>query len=80
MNIETVPKYKCHKEVRAFEIGKIEGKSIYPKDDSFEPIEVTHEFMTKHPLNEVGYIVVYADGYVSYSPKKAFEEGYTLMP
>ncbi len=28
---------------------------------------------------DLGYYVVYADGYKSWSPTKAFEEGYTLI-
>lgn len=28
-------------------------------------------------LDSLGYIVRYADGYTSWSPSKAFEEGYT---
>lgn len=28
---------------------------------------------------DMGYYVVYADGYQSWSPSKAFEEGYTLI-
>ena len=27
-----------------------------------------------------GYYVVYEDGYKSFSPSKAFDEGYTLIP
>lgn len=39
----------------------------------------------KPPVNERegcfdGYLVRYADGYVSWSPSKAFEEGYTPLP
>jgi hypothetical protein len=35
--------------------------------------------MTKHAPEVGGYYVVYADGYKSYSPAKAFEDGYTQV-
>jgi site-specific recombinase XerD len=42
------------------------------------PIHVRHDYVHKHKPEAGGYYVVYADGYKSYSPAKAFEEGYTL--
>ena len=39
---------------------------------------ITDEAISTEPSTyfELGYLVRYSDGYVSYSPKKAFEEGY----
>lgn len=45
----------------------------------FTPIEVGVEFMRKHDPQPGGYYVVYEDGYASWSPAKAFEEGYTRV-
>jgi hypothetical protein len=37
-------------------------------------------FLRKHnPLAIGGYIVVYSDGYKSFFPAQAFEEGYTRI-
>ncbi|MCX6845050.1 MAG: hypothetical protein NTU84_00535 [Verrucomicrobia bacterium] len=47
-------------------------------EDPYLPIHVTHDYVHKHKPEVGGYYVVYADGYKSYSPAKAFEEGYTL--
>ena len=38
----------------------------------------TQEFITRHNPVQGGYIVQYEDGYMSYSPQGAFEEGYAL--
>lgn len=75
-------RYKCHKEVEAFKISRIEQIPILNSklfDESGESVEVTPEFMNKHNPRPGGYYVRYADGYESYSPAKAFEEGYTKV-
>jgi len=78
-----LPRYKCHKEVRAARIRGIiinegtGGASLCFKD--YPNIEVDHLFMTKHNPSSGGYYVVYDDGYTSWSPAKAFEDGYTLI-
>ncbi len=88
-----LPKYKCHKEVWALKIKEIrqapsdqehhyDGGDWYlvPENSSYAPITVGHsEYYAKHKPQPGGYYVVYADGYASYSPAKAFEEGYTLV-
>lgn len=81
-----MPRYKCHKEVWALKIksifttelngGKIEMSF---EDDNYAPIIPSGDYLTKHSPEPGGYYVVYADGYKSYSPAKAFEEGYTLV-
>ena len=42
-------------------------------------VVVDGAFMEKHRPQIGGYLVIYADGYKSFSPEKAFEEGYTLI-
>lgn len=90
-----MPRYKCHKEVHALKIVSIkhthdaEGKTridkctFYPEDETFKPMEVESAWCFKKvPINEdndCGYLVIYADGYRSWSPTKAFEEGYTRL-
>ena len=89
-----MPKYKCHKEVWALKIAKIEaraadgdatsvaeqgGATITPADEGYAPFEVNREYMEKHKPQVGGYYVVYKDGYKSFSPAEAFEDGYTLL-
>jgi len=81
---ETYPKlpiYVCHKEVQAARIIEIQrvGAGYALTLEGVGPvITVTKEWYDKHNPHPWGYYVVYKDGYASYSPPRAFEEGYTL--
>lgn len=48
-------------------------------ENPFSPIPVDAEWYRKNKPQAGGYYVVYKDGYTSYSPADAFEEGYTLI-
>lgn len=90
-----LPKYKCHKEVRALKIAKVEascgdrpageneetdgGAIITPAEDGFPPFKIDDGYVRKHDPRAGGYYVVYENGYESWSPAKEFEDGYTLM-
>lgn len=81
-----LPRYKSHKEVMALKIRRVEpddgdGGAIlhWYQDAIYNPIKVDHLFMAKHNPSAGGYYVVYDDGYTSWSPAKAFEEGYSLI-
>jgi len=87
-----MPRYKCHKQVWALKIADIkrhnadnptaetDGSAIItPADDGYAPFRVDREYIRKHNPQVGGYYVVYSDGYKSYSPAKAFEEGYTRV-
>lgn len=89
-----MPRYKCHKEVHALKIARIvdhrqaqdtdiEGGGIlFFEDARFAQIAVEKDWMDRcniGPDTGLGYYVVYADGYKSWSPTKAFEEGYTKI-
>jgi hypothetical protein len=92
MNTETgasaeMPRYKCHKEVWALKIQAIERvpfgnagvrHTLVPADARYAPFEVDLEFIDKHKPRAGGYYVVYKDGYKSFSPADAFEDGYSL--
>lgn len=52
---------------------------ITPEDDGYAPFGVSGSYMRKHEPKTGGYFVVYKDGYQSYSPAQAFEEGYTRI-
>ena len=88
-----MPRYKCHKEVWALKIKTIEFDSdkaraeqretdgsatITPEEDRYAPFRVDSNYVHKHKPEAGGYYVVYADGYKSFSPAKAFEDGYSL--
>lgn len=85
-----MPRYRCHKEVWALKIKEIKDRPspteetagnmlIVPEEERFAYFEVSAEYMNKHNPEAGGYYVVYADGYKSFSPAKAFEEEYTLI-
>lgn len=80
-----MPKYKCHKEVWALKISAIEfaengTATIAFADEGYATITV-NDYRTKFKGDEedLGYYVQYSDGYVSWSPTKAFEEGYSKI-
>lgn len=69
-------KYKCHKVVTASKIHAINGTVL-----NLDPgqLEQSAEWFAKHNPQVGGYYVVYEDGYASYSPAKAFEDGYSPL-
>jgi len=73
-----LPKYNCHKQVWALKIAKLDGNQITPAEEEFAPFSVSPSYITKHNPQVGGYYVLYKDGYCSFSPAAAFEEGYTL--
>jgi hypothetical protein len=74
-----MPKYVSHKQVWALRIKSIDGFTITPEDAGYAPFEVDGQYLAKHVPHVGGYYVVYADGYKSFSPAKAFEDGYTRI-
>lgn len=85
-----MPRYRSHKEVRALRIKQVvvhepasgtdcRGGFIFPEETRQAPIQVDADWLHKHNPQPGGYYVVYADGYASYSPAQAFEEGYTRI-
>ena len=61
------------------EHGSQQAIFLVPEDPAVCKIQVTPDFFVKHNPQVDGYFVVYEDGYQSYSPAKAFEEGYTRI-
>lgn len=80
-----LPKYVCHKEVQALKIVKVERLSqkncslLLFAEAGYEPIEVPNDWIDRFGPTRGGYYVVYKDGYTSFSPARAFEEGYTAV-
>ncbi|RVC47555.1 hypothetical protein EN781_00005 [Mesorhizobium sp. M4A.F.Ca.ET.090.04.2.1] len=82
-----MPRYQCHKIVHAlkiatFVINEENGAMLVaPADEGYAPFEVTRDWERRFkPIDDdLGYYVVYDGGYASWSPSKAFEEGYTRL-
>lgn len=89
-----MPKYKCIKDVWALKIKSIifdsdladqsgretDGSAIItPEEDGYGDFKVDYSYIRKHNPVAGGYYVVYKDGYKSFSPAQAFEEGYILI-
>ena len=82
-----MPKYECHKVVHALKIGAIEfsengsAKMAPAEGQGIAPMAIEGDYRSKFKGDEedLGYYVVYKDGYKSWSPTKAFEEGYTRI-
>ena len=87
-----LPKYQSHKTVQAFKIKQIilnpssysknlivvdSSITIIPVDVNIKPILVSGDYFLKHQPQMGGYYILYTDGYESFSPAKAFEEGYS---
>lgn len=81
---KALPKYLCHKEVQALKIARVERREqkyfLHFEEAGFDPLEVTTAWIDKFGPTRGGYYVVYKDGYVSFSPAHAFEEGYAAQP
>ncbi|HEY1129166.1 MAG TPA: hypothetical protein VGF12_07165 [Roseateles sp.] len=80
-----LPRYRCHKIVSAAKITELRGNGLQNAPDvvlgEIGAIAWLDEaWHAKHRPEVGGYYVVYSDGYLSYSPAKAFEEGYTREP
>lgn len=87
-----MPAYQSHKIVHALKIASIkydgwddpnretDGSAVMtPVEEGYAPIKLEAEYCRKHKPQVGGYYVVYADGYKSWSPADAFEQGYTRI-
>jgi hypothetical protein len=73
----TMKRYQCHKQVDAAKITAINDGVLTFEDGSTRA--VGDRWLQAKAAHVGGYYVAYADGYDSFSPAKAFEEGYTLL-
>lgn len=89
-----LPRYRCHELVWALKIATIDGPFvrpgtsdgatrtvgiIHPDDAGYAPFDVDWQTLVDRKAEAGGYWVTYQDGYCSYSPAQAFEEGYTRI-
>lgn len=83
-NVTRLQRYQCHKQVSAGKIlfmAKDEqgGKLMLHLDNLANIVSVDLSYLDKHKPQIGGYYVVYEDGYESFSPAEAFEQGYSLI-
>lgn len=76
--------YQCHKKVLAAKIDAIEFDAMLNMATIAlrgGQIITASDYRPKFKGNEddLGYYVLYEDGYASWSPTKAFEAGYTKV-
>lgn len=82
-HLDAAKEYRSHKQVLAIKLRSISFNhgfaSCFPHEKSLAPFVLGEDITKKIPLDgaDPGYIVIYDDGYTSWSPTKAFEEGYS---
>lgn len=85
--IEAAPIYVCHKEVRALKIAEVLDRGTDTTTDENQIVEVRFErdefepvvcSLRGKPTSQAGWYLVHYGDYFSFSPAKAFEEGYSL--
>jgi len=82
-----MPRYSCHKTVHALKIAAIEihedgSATIAPADPGFAAFRTDRDFASKFrgsTDDDPGFYVVYEGGYASWSPTKAFVDGYSRI-
>ncbi len=84
-NVSTeIPQYRCHKVVRAARITgfRQNGNADMPDlllGEIGGIVSLLPDWHAKHKPEVGGYYVLYEDGYASFSPAEAFEDGYTRI-
>lgn len=64
----------------AFEASdKFQGAHLLFEEEGYGPLPVDAAWYRKHRPEKGGYFVAYKDGYESFSPAQAFEDGYTKI-
>lgn len=83
MDTANWPQFRSHKIVRAVRIistGSSPHGGLAAALESGENVVLDVDRCAQlRSAESGGYLVAYADGYVSFSPAKAFEEGYTAI-
>ena len=85
-----MPRYRSHKVVHALKIRAVTdptepgnesdgSRLLHFEEQGYGALRVVAEYVRKHHPEAGGYYVVYDDGYASWSPAKAFEDGYTRI-
>lgn len=78
-DVAEMPRYKSHKTVQALEIDAADRITCRVSfvDPGYLARDLPAEMWARYQPVHGDFYVVYADGYRSFSPRKAFLEGYT---
>lgn len=84
MDHSTLPLWQSHRTVHALKIESVDKVTatlyrLTPTDKRYPPFEVTHVYVGMHQVHAGGYYIVHEDGYVTFKPAKAIEEGYNQI-
>lgn len=71
-----MPRYESHKKVWALEIALVTGHRLDFAEKGYAPTLADAEMFSRYTPVAGDFYVQYADGYKSFSPRKAFLEGY----
>ena len=76
-----LPRYRSHKIVQAAPIAGWSGLVVCVRlgEEQIDNVVVPANFFARGVPKSADYLVVYADGDMSWSPRQAFEDGYTLL-
>lgn len=81
-----LPRYECHKKVHALKIAAIEinkdlSAKIAPADEGYAVFTTAPGWAKRFEGadEDLGYFVLYQDGFASWSPGAVFEYGYTRV-
>lgn len=76
-----MPQYQSHKKVWALEIETADRLTckLSFADEGYAPIEAGAAMWSRYQPVPGDFLVVYEDGYQSFSPRKAFLDGYTKL-
>lgn len=74
-----MPRYRSHKIIHALEIKAVVGRRLSFVEPGFADVEAEIAMFSRYTPIPGDRYVVYPDGYKSFSPKKAFEDGYTRV-
>jgi len=81
-----MPRYRCIKCVSAAKIttllthvdGVLDLEMVGPNGEKYKT-RMSADWNRQHMPDKGGFLVLYDDGYMSYSPARPFDEGYVLL-
>lgn len=74
-----MPRYQSHKKVWALQIKAVDGHKLSFENANYADVEKPSELFARYKPVAGDYLVVYDDGYESFSPREPFEAGYTAL-
>ena len=86
-NGDEMPRYQCHKQVYALKISSVFENhknrdfpiELHFEDAGYRPRRVKNQWYKDKKVEAGGYLIIYDDGYASFSPADVFEEGYVKL-